>query len=91
MVHMVFRDVFDLHEQYSAFSYGQLPETSCKILSLSCYSLFFVFTYLSLIQLQHVAVALPIYVIVECNIKPFLFIFILAICEKEQWSSLIYC
>ena len=48
-------------------------------------------TYLSLIQLQHVAVALPIYVIVECNIKPFLFIFILAICEKELWSSLIYC
>ena len=44
MVRMVFRDVFDHHEQYSAFSYGQLPETSCKILSLLCYSLVFVFT-----------------------------------------------
>ena len=77
MVCMVFRDVFDLHEQYSAFSYGQLPETSCKILSL-LFTIFCVYivTYLSL--LQHLAVALPIYVIVECNMKPFYLIFILA-------------
>ena len=76
MVCMVFRDVFDLHEQYSAFSYGQPARDILQdfVVVIHCLR-----SYLPVFAAARGSCTpFPIYVIVECNMKPFYLIFILA-------------